>query len=174
MEKLIAKTKLLGWSKNPINLEVDPRAGDKAKLMLLGNVLSSKVFSRLVVVEKIAKAWNTTNEVEVSVVDKNVFLFSFKHEVDVRRVWDRRPWSFKGEHLILKKYDPSCSFNKVDFSVSDFWVQIHGLPLNRQNDLNLKKIGGMMGQVLDWDLVGNGLGAGKRYVRVRVVAQIST
>ena len=128
MEKLIAKTKLLGWSKNPINLEVEPGAGDKAKLMLLGNVLSSKVFSRLVVLEKIAKAWNTTNEVEVSVVDKNVFLFSFKHEVDVRRVWDRRPWSFKGEHLILKKYDPSYSFNKVDFSVSDFWVQIHGLP----------------------------------------------
>ena len=56
--------------------------------MLLGKVLSYKVFSGLVVVEIIAKAWNTTNEVEVSVVDKNVFLFSFKHEVDVRRVWD--------------------------------------------------------------------------------------
>ena len=29
MEKLIAKTKLLGWSKNPINLEVEPGAGTK-------------------------------------------------------------------------------------------------------------------------------------------------
>ncbi len=69
MKKLIAKTKLLGWSKNTINLEVE--AGYKVKLMLLGKVLSSKVFSPLVVVEIIAKAWNTTNEVEVSVVDKN-------------------------------------------------------------------------------------------------------
>ena len=31
-----------------------------------------------------------------------------------------------------------------------------------------------MGQVLDWDLVGNGLGAGKRYVRVRVGIDVHT
>ena len=61
-----------------------------------------RYFSKVVVKEIIAKAWNTVNEVDVAVVDKNVFLFSFKHEVDVKRVWDRHPWCFKGEHVILK------------------------------------------------------------------------
>ncbi len=42
--------------------------------------------------------------VEVSILDKNVFLFSFNHEANVRRVWDRRPWMFKGDHLILKEF----------------------------------------------------------------------
>nr|POE66515.1 hypothetical protein CFP56_18773 [Quercus suber] len=38
-------------------------------------------------------------EVEVSVLDRYVFLFSFNREADVRRAWDRRPWSIKGRTL---------------------------------------------------------------------------
>ena len=45
------------------------------------------------------KAWSVTYDVEVNVVDKNVFMFTFKHEADVRKAWDRRPWCIKGEHL---------------------------------------------------------------------------
>jgi hypothetical protein len=113
-----------------------------------------------VVGEIITEAWNTINEVEVAMIDKNVFLFTFKHEVDV---WDRRPWNFKG-----KKYNPGCSLSEIDFSISDFWVQIHGLPLDRQNEVNLKRLGGILGTVLEVDLAGNGTRAGCRFVRVRV------
>ena len=67
-------------------LDTEPDAEEKAKLLLLGKLLSIKTFSRLVVKDIISKAWNTVNEVEVSVIDKNIFLFSFKHEVDMRRV----------------------------------------------------------------------------------------
>ena len=88
----------------------------------MGKILLAKAFSRVVVKEIIAKAWNTINEVEVATVDRNVFLFTFKHEVDVRRVWDQRPWSFKGEHLILKKHEPDWSFDEVDFTETDLWV----------------------------------------------------
>ena len=86
MEKLITKTSKLGWSKQPMVLDTEPDAEEKAKLLLLGKLLSFKTFSRLVVKDIISKAWNTVNEVEVSVIDKNIFLFSFKHEVDMRRV----------------------------------------------------------------------------------------
>uniref|UniRef100_A0A2N9GA62 DUF4283 domain-containing protein n=1 Tax=Fagus sylvatica TaxID=28930 RepID=A0A2N9GA62_FAGSY len=72
-----------------------------------------------VVKEIIAKAWNTVNEVDVEGVDKNVFLFTFKHEVDV-----------------------------------------HGLPLNRQGEVNLKKIGRMLGTVLEADVARSGRSAG--------------
>uniref|UniRef100_A0A2N9FSP0 CCHC-type domain-containing protein n=1 Tax=Fagus sylvatica TaxID=28930 RepID=A0A2N9FSP0_FAGSY len=131
MEKLIAKTRSLGWSEKPVVLEIAPEAEDKAKLMLLGKVLSTRAFSR--------------------------------------RVWERRPWSFKGEHLILKRYEPDWSLNDIDFSVTDFWVQIHGLPLNRQNHPSLKTLGGIMGKVIDTDLSGNGW---KRFVRVRVEIEV--
>ena len=67
-------------------LDTEPDEEEKAKLLLLGKLLSIKTFSCLVVKDIISKAWNTVNEVEVSVIDKNIFLFSFKHEVDMRRV----------------------------------------------------------------------------------------
>ena len=101
-------------------------------------------------------------------MDRNIFLFTFQHEVDVKRVWDKRPWSFKGEHVILKKVDPAWSLNEIDFSEIDFWVQIHGLPLNRQNESNLKMLRRrFFGDVIEVDLAGSGDGAGKRFVRIR-------
>ncbi len=134
MDKLVAKTRKLGWSQPTVKLDAEPEAEEKAKLLLLGKILSTKIFLKVVVKEIIDKAWNTINPVDVSSIDKNVFIFSFNHEVDVLWVWERCPWSFKGEHLILKKYDPEWSLNEVDFSTTDFWVQSHGLPLNRQFD----------------------------------------
>jgi hypothetical protein len=168
MESLITKTKKLGWAKQPVSLEIIPEAEEKAKLVLLGKILSPKLFSCTVVKEIIAKARNTIKAVEVVAIDKNIFSFSFGHEVDVRRVWDRRPWSFKREHVILKKYKPEWSFNKVDFSVSDFWVQIYGLPLNSQNLTNLKKVGGFLGKVVEEDMAETGTGSCCKFVKVRV------
>ena len=86
MESLITKTKKLGWAKQPISLEIVPEAEEKAKLVLLGKILSPKLFSCTVIKEIIAKAWNTVKTVEVVAVDKNILSFSFGHEVDVRRV----------------------------------------------------------------------------------------
>ncbi len=168
MDKLITKTSKLGRSKQPVVLEVQPEAEEKAKLLLLDKILSTKTCSRLVVKDIISKVWNTITEVEVSVVDKNIFMFSFNQEVDVRRVWDRRPWSFKGDHVILKKYDPDLSFNEVDFSFSDYWIQIYGLPLNRQHDSSLQKIETIIGSFVETDLSGSGGGGGCHFVRVKV------
>lgn len=153
-------------------LDIEPDAEEKSKLMLIGKVLSSKVFTRTVVKEIITKAWNTSFEVEVAVLDKNIFSFSFRHEGDVRKVWDRRPWSFRGEHLILKMYEAAWNLKDIDFSVTDFWVQIYGLPLNRQNPQNLEKIGRMMGKVLETDLSGNGIDGWKHLGRVRVEIEL--
>ena len=49
--------------------------------------------------------------------------------------------------------------------MTDFWVQVHGLPLDRQHLLNLQRIGRIMGRVLDTDLSGSGW---KHLIRVRV------
>nr|POE56986.1 hypothetical protein CFP56_45517 [Quercus suber] len=81
-------------------------------------------------------------------------MFSFLHEADVRRAWDRRPWIVKGEHLILKRFCSDISVSEVDFSTTEFWIQIHGLPLNRRSKENVLKIGSIAGKALDTDLIG--------------------
>ncbi|KAK9997661.1 hypothetical protein SO802_022347 [Lithocarpus litseifolius] len=142
LERIISKTENLGWKKGKISLEVNQESSVQSKFLLVGKILSKKSFSRVVVKDIVSKAWNLMMEVEVSVLDRNVFLFSFNHEADVKRAWDRRPWSIKGEHLILKKFRADLSFNEVDFSTTVFWVQVHGLPPNRQSKENIFKIQG--------------------------------
>ena len=83
-----------------------PSSKESSKRLLIGKILSKKFFPKALVKEILVKAWNLINDFEVAVVDKNVFVFSFNHEADVRRAWDRRPWLLKGEHLILKRFSP--------------------------------------------------------------------
>nr|POE46607.1 hypothetical protein CFP56_58489 [Quercus suber] len=173
MERIISKTEKLGWKKGKISLEVNQESSVQSKLLLVGKILSKKSFSRVVVRDIVIKAWNLFTEVEVSILDRNVFLFSFNHEADVRRVWDRRPWSIKGEHVILKKFRANLNLNEVDFSTTVFWVQVHVLPLNRQSKENPFKIGGFLGRTLEVDLVGNRVGVWKNFVRVRVEVDVS-
>nr|POE46675.1 hypothetical protein CFP56_61816 [Quercus suber] len=136
----------LSWLKSKINLEVVPTSNEDSKNLLIGKILSSKAFSKSLVKEILIKAWNVINDVEVSAVDKNIFMFSFKHELIV---------------------------SEVDFSFTEFWIQIHGLPLNRRSKENVLKIGSMAGRALDTNLVGPGSGVWSRNVRVRVEIDVS-
>jgi hypothetical protein len=61
----------------------------------------------------------------------------------------------------------------VDFSTIDFWVQIHGLPFNKQFKSSVPRIGRIVGEVLDVDLTGNNVGSCKRFIRVRVGFDVS-
>lgn len=67
--------------------------------------------------------------------------------------------------MILKKYNPDWSFSEMDFSKADFWVQIYGLPLNRQNSINVRKIEGMLGNGLDKDMARSRVGSCCRFVK---------
>jgi hypothetical protein len=129
VENLVSRTKRLGWQGNKVRLEVDTDKEDEAKLLLIGKILSKKSFPRTIVKDIVVKAWNVVCDVEVRVADRNIFIFEFKHEVDLRRAWDRRPWSIKGEHLILKKFNASLSLNEVDFTSTEFGFRFIGFLL---------------------------------------------
>ena len=75
----------------------------------------------------------------------------------------------KGEHLILKRFSPDIGAFEVDFSTTEFWIQVHGLPLNRRSKENLLKIG----REHSWSSLGDrfvrpGAGIWRNNVRVRV------
>ena len=101
-------------------------------------------------------------------IDKNMFMFSFHHEVDAHRAFHRRPWSCKGGHLIIKKWSPDITWQEVDFSSSTFWVQVHGLPALWSTEDNLKRIGSRLGKVIEMDLVGEPGSVWKKFLRIRV------
>jgi hypothetical protein len=63
--------------------------------------------------------------------------------------------------------------NDFNFSTSDLWVQVHGLPLDGQNPVNTKKIGRMLSKEIEADLVESSMGMWKRFIRIRVELDVS-
>ncbi len=55
MDGLIEQTKKLGWNQQLVSLEVAPEVVETSKLLLVGKILSSKLFSSIIVKEIILK-----------------------------------------------------------------------------------------------------------------------
>ena len=85
VDSITSQASKFNWLKNKVNLDVVPSSKESSKLLLIGKILSKKSFPKALVKEILKKAWNVLNEVEVCVVDKNVFVFFFKHDANVKR-----------------------------------------------------------------------------------------
>ena len=123
--------------------------------------------------EVTSKAWKTVFPMEVKRVSKEIFMFTFDHEVDFHNVFGTRPWSIRGGHMILKRWSSDLTWQEVDFSTSTIWVQIHGLPSLWQTEENLRKIGSKMGSVIEMDLIGDPGGGWRKFFRIRVEVDVS-
>ena len=100
-------------------------------------------------------------------------MFIFHHEVDLHKVYSRRPWSIMGGHLVLKKWSPELTWQEVDFSKSSLWVQVHGLPPLWRTEDNLKRIGSKVGLVLDVNLTGDSGGVWRKFIRLKIEVDIA-
>ncbi|KAK9996925.1 hypothetical protein SO802_021611 [Lithocarpus litseifolius] len=123
--------------------------------------------------EVIAKAWKLAFPMDVKCLNKDTFMFIFNHEVDLHKVYVKRPWSIRGGHLVLKKWSPDITRQEVYFSTSDLWIQIHGLPTPWRTEDNLRKIGAKVGAITEVDITGDPGGAWKRFIRVKFEVNIS-
>ena len=84
-------------------LEVPPSQDPtiSPNLILIDKLITSKDTSLNYVKDIALRAWKPVYSMEVKRLDKNIFMFSFQHEVDAHRAFLRRPWSCKGSHIIF-------------------------------------------------------------------------
>ena len=170
---LVAKTKKCLCQENRIELPPNQNTNLPSELILLAKILSPKNISYNMVKDITEKAWKLVYPMETKRLSKEVFMFIFHHEVDLHKVYTRRPWSIRGGHLVLKKWSPDLTWQEVDFSTSLVWVQVHGLPPLWKTEDNLRKIGSRVGSVLEVDLTGEPGGAWKKFIRIRVEVDIA-
>ena len=119
------------------------------------------------------KAWKPVFPMGVKKLSQNIFMFSFSHEADLHKVYNKRPWSIRGGHLILKQWSSDLTWQEVEFSSFALWIQIHGLPSLWRTEENIKKIGSKAGSVSDIDLTGDPSNAWKKFIRVRAEVNIA-
>ncbi|CAA7057644.1 unnamed protein product [Microthlaspi erraticum] len=108
------------------------------------------------------KAWRLTGSVECRVVvDDSKALFQFESESDLLWVLDQEPWSFNDWMLVVDRFDRRDEPDYLRFM--NFWVEIVGIPWNYRNDAVIKRIGSVVGEVLEIHEQGPGVRA-----RIRV------
>lgn len=120
-----------------------------AEKILLGKVISSRVFCRYALTEVIRRVRKLQPQVQIDGIAENVFKFTFKEKKDKERIFRSRPWSFDGDHLILKEWKINLAIYEVAFDMTPFFIQIHNLPPTLLNLGNARKIGNQIGFVPD-------------------------
>lgn len=106
---LITLTEKISCEEYRIELPPNQDPSLSPDLTLIGKLITSKDTGLNYVKDIALRAWKPVYTMEVKRLDKNIFMFSFQHEVDAHRVFLRRPWSFRGGHLILKRWSPDCT-----------------------------------------------------------------
>ncbi|KAJ1395066.1 Zinc finger, CCHC-type [Sesbania bispinosa] len=127
-----------------IQLDIEGESGlTIARKTLVGRILTDKSLNRVAVKEILAKAWGLVEDINISDLGPNIFLFHFSEEKQAKKVLEEGPRFVMGQLL-------------------------HGLPLDYMNTKNATKIAGFIGEVV---LVENPFVNGhllRSFMRIRV------
>lgn len=120
-----------------------------------------------------AALWRPGKGVYMKVLDTNLYLVQFYHEIDVRRVMEGCPWSFNRRALIMARLKDGENPRSVVLNSIDLWVQIHDLKVGFMSDMILKGIGNYIGRFVD-SCPSNYKGVWREYMRIRVSINVNS
>ncbi|XP_057444444.1 uncharacterized protein LOC130736658 [Lotus japonicus] len=131
-----------------LELEVDEVGGlQLAQRTLVGKVLAEKPLNKIAIKDVLTKAWATEDEVKISDMGLNIFMFNFKDKEGAKKIYEGGPWNVMGNLLSLQNWIPEESIFELDFSQVLCWIQLHGLPLESFTTANAAKIAQHIGEV---------------------------
>lgn len=131
---------------------LDPAPQNNNELMnrtLVGKMRSVKSLNTKAVKEVIANAWANYPGLQITEVDKNLFMFHFANEHHKEMVLKRAPWFILNHLLCLESWNPMISYQLTEFTTSPMWIQVHNLPLELISASNARKILKRVGEVLE-------------------------
>lgn len=79
--------------------------------------------------------------VYIKELETNLFLFQFYHEVDVRRVMERCPWSFNRRALLVRRLKDGENPRSVELNTIDLWVQVYDLKIGFMYEKLITEVG---------------------------------
>lgn len=129
-----------------------------------GRVISDKHVKTMVVHNVLQQAWGRYVGVRVQEMTGEVILFEFEREKELRDALDWCPWAVQGNCLSLKTSQQGMLISDVQFHMLQFWVQIHGLEVDKFSKKNSKIIGGNLGTVLEVDEIMGPMGLDRDFI----------
>lgn len=142
-------------------------------LCVVGKVLSNKPCHVSAVSNVCNIAWKTRASFSVVPWGNNIFLFRFEEAEDKDHILKDGPWSISNNLLILEPLEIGGTVEDVEFSHCPFWIQIHGLPVEKMTRANAELIGKRLGKLLAVETSHDGILLGRSFLRVRAAIKVS-
>lgn len=140
----------------------------KSCLCVVGKVALAKNLKAPVIANILASAWRTRAPFKVEDWNNNLFLFRFENEEDKVNVLNDGPWSIMGSLLVLIPLENGMVIPEIGFLICPFWVQIHGLPVEKMSRTNAEIIGRRFGKLLAVEASSEKIILCRSFLRVRV------
>ncbi|KAL7175920.1 hypothetical protein ACSBR2_029486 [Camellia fascicularis] len=147
--------------------------GEVSHRCLIGRVLTTKQLNKQAVSTILHGAWKTRASFTISPWTDNLFLFTFDDSEDRSWVLQEAPWSIMGHLLILQPLEAGLPILEIQFTWCPFWVQIHGLPLEKMTKANGEIIGNKLGRLLRVEAHCEGLLLYRNFLRIRVEIDVT-
>lgn len=95
--------------------------------------------------------WGRRGHVEVLDLGNEVFLFRFVSKSTKTWVLNGRPWYISNRPILLQKWTPVFSKDKLSTSKFPIWIVLHGVPMELFTKEGLARIASAVGDPLHMD-----------------------
>lgn len=145
---------------------------DAGSRTLIGRIMTKRNLNKATVRSMILKAWNVRKEVKIVEGDNGSLLFSFEDCEEYARVLRIRPWIILGFLLMIQERLSFEPIAEVQWRMSPYWIQIHGIFIEGFTDDNILKIGSRIGEVLEFErpIVNNVVV--RSFLRIKILVYI--
>ena len=148
IDSFISQTAALTWEDPSSQLESVPLEQDSSALLpLVGKVVSQKTQNNQLVNVALTKAWFFATPSSFAVLGPNLFLFKVTKREHASRILNN-VWNVNGFLLSIQVWPPNATLGDLSLLVVPFWIQIHGLPLQKMTIKNAIAIGKGLGLLL--------------------------
>ncbi|KAL8484903.1 hypothetical protein ACS0TY_027267 [Phlomoides rotata] len=118
---------------------------------LIEKVLSRKAFNAFGFLEAMKRVMAPARGFTAREIDKNLFLFQFNSEADMRTVLNREPWLFEKNVVILKELGSGEQPSSIALCMTPLWVRVYDLPMVARNKNSISLIVGRIGELVEVD-----------------------
>ncbi|KAL0003670.1 hypothetical protein SO802_011231 [Lithocarpus litseifolius] len=139
------------------------------------SIAASFTTKRALNVDSIARTftplWRAKKGFKIQKIGDHEMLFSFDTKEEVDKILNSEPWSFDKHLVVMQRYDHDLPLEDIKFERTNFWVQVHGLPIKYMTIAAAEKICGVVGEVISQ--LDPKLYDGGNFIRVKVAVDIS-
>ena len=138
---------------------------------LAARFFTSRVLNMEAIANTFKLLWRTRKGFKVGDVGNHRVLFKFRDTLDIDRVLRGEPWSFDKFLVALKRVSRNTDVKNLIFDRTQFWLQVHNLPIGSFSLSVAKAVASVAGEVVESEL-GDGKREGCNFIRVRVTVKL--